>query len=143
MREKLKNNSAEGGIDEAQAGNAENIAAWLDEDMSRAVSSKMNEMRMILKALKKSINPPDREEMYEEVIYLLQNDWFDRCFSSRRSNSEKMTALGNVVPESFDMLMERKNGKFPKLMLKLIDMVLKEDQEDSLIAERKRALQGA
>lgn len=143
MRKKLMKNSAEGGIDEEQAGDEENIAAWLDEDMTRSVSSKMNEMKMILKALKNSIDAPDREKMYTEVNDLFLGDWFARLFVRGGSNSEKMKVLMNIVPTSFVTLMDEKNGKFPKLMQKLIDMVLKEDQEDSLMAERKRSLQGA
>lgn len=143
MRNKLGKNAAEGGIDEDSANDPQNIAAWLDDDMTKAVSSKMNGMRMILKGLKRSIDKPDQNKMYDQLIDLFQNDWFGRGFDRQRSDSEKMHVLVNVVPMGFSLLMEEKEGKFPKLMMKLINMVLKEDQEDSLAAERKKALQGA
>lgn len=139
MRDRLSKNAAEGGIDEDDAAISENIAEWLDNDMTRAVSAKMNGMRMILKGLKRSIDNPDEKKMYEQVVDLFQNDWFARCFDRKRGNTGKMHVLVNVIPIGFGMLMESKDKKFPKLMMKLITTVLEDDKKDSLRSIRQRA----
>ena len=51
----------------AQLGEANNMVDWLDEDMNAAALRKMNGMRMILKGLKRSLENPDRDKMFDAV----------------------------------------------------------------------------
>ena len=98
---------------------------------------------MILMGLKRSIDNPDQEKMYGQIVELFQNDWFSHCFDQERNDPDKMHSLINVIPIGFSMLMDRREEKIPKLMMKLINLMLENDKKDSLRAARQNANQQA
>ena len=63
---------------------------------------------------------------------MLSNSWFNFIFADTQP-------VSLAAPYGFSILMGKRDKKFPKLIRKLIDMVLSEDQGDSLIKVSQRA----
>ena len=66
------------------------------------------------------------------VVSMFSDSWFNVIFSDR-------APVSLAAPYGFTILMGKRNKKFPKLIRKLIDMVLTEDKGDSIIGVCQRA----
>ena len=128
MKARINKSPEEGGMFAGHIG-FEEMADWLDEDMNAAAVKKMNQLRMIIKGLKKTLGETDREKLYTAVVSMLSNSWFNFIFADTQP-------VSLAAPYGFSILMGKRDKKFPKLILKLIDMILTEDKGDSLIALR-------
>ncbi len=131
MKSRINKSPEEGGMLSNHVG-FEEMADWLDEDMSAAAAKKMNQLRMIIKGLKKTVGETDRDKLYTAVVSMFSNSWFNLIFSD-------VGPVSLAAPFGFTILMGRRSKKFPKLILKLIDMVLTEDKGDSIIEVCQRA----
>ncbi len=115
-----------------QLGEPNNMVDWLDEDMNAAALRKMNGMRMILKGLKRSLENPDRDKMFEAVQNLFVQSWFPVAFPTLYAD-EPLGIASDTLPAGFMLLFMDQEKRFPRLILKLIDLVLSEDKNDSLM----------
>ena len=93
---------------------------------------------MIIKGLKRSMEDPDREQLYTAVRELFLDSWFPLAWPAS-GGGEKMDVAGNLAPMSFELLMNDRSKKFSKIIMSIVNVVLEADKDDSLAEAKKEA----
>ena len=140
MRDRIMKGPDEGGISEEDSFSSKAVREWLDRDMSTRAEKNLNGFRMVLKAIKRSLKDPDRMKIYAAVNTMFQDSWFPHALP--QTDASKVSNVGTAAPISFNMLWMEGKGRFPKLVLKMIDMVLDEDKDYSPKTQAMKEAEG-
>ena len=130
MRQRLLATAKSQVLTQRQLGESQRTAEWLNSDLSAAVTRKMDGVRMIIKGLKRSLGDPNREQLFEAVKQLFLDSWFPIVFPVTNAD-QTLRLVSGPMPVGFELLMMEPEKRFPKLIYKLIDLVLSEDKLDS------------
>ena len=130
MRQRLMAGVKSQSFTVVQLGSSAVMSEWLNSDMSSALARKMDGVRMVIKGLKRSLGNPNRDQLFEAVKQLFLNTWFPIVFPKTGGN-DTLQLASNSLPIGFEVLMMEPEKRFPKLIYKLIDLVLSEDKADS------------
>ena len=121
----LKEENAEGGIAREDVPILPKMKEWLDNEMDRSLSQKEDEMEMLIRGLKRSINNPNEQSIMTDLQELLEKNWMDRIF--KQNASETKMALGSMFADtSLAQIMGDVQSRFRQRLVRIINKVLQE-----------------
>ncbi len=142
MKQQFNKSGAEGGIDEESAGNSEVAKAWLDDFMSSRVQQKLQNITMILRGIKRSMDDPTDEQILDEFRKTVCGAWIGRIFDPLAIDQK--SSLASV---SFSMglnkIMADENAKLTIKIKEILRSLRDEDKSAAMEKPEQQLLKKA
>ena len=116
----------------------EQLKTWLDNDMCACIQHRPDEMKTVIKSLKKAKPELTREELLEELLLMIKTNWIKNVFSLRvsvkiKDKQNPMKYTGESIPKAFDKLAQ--GSELKKKLAEAIKQVFISDLSQNLLIE--------
>lgn len=131
----MKEGTEEGGISQGDVTNQKKMKAWMEKEMDRSLSQKEEDMEMIVRGLKRTMENPNERTLMSGVEDLLEKDWLDRVFRVD-SNQDKLVRGNLFADTSLERILRDEQSPFRTRLRRIISRVLEEDlphQQNNII----------
>ena len=131
----MKEGTEEGGISQGDVTNQKKMKAWLEKEMDRSLSQKEEDMEMIVRGLKRTMENSNERTLMSGVEDLLEKDWLDRVFRVD-SNQDKLVRGNLFADTSLERILMDEQSPFCTRLRRIISRVLEEDpphQQNNII----------
>ncbi|MBO6093004.1 MAG: hypothetical protein J6P40_05155, partial [Oscillospiraceae bacterium] len=122
----LKEEKEEGGIERGDVSNSNKMKEWLDNELDRSLSQKEDEMEMIIRGLKRTVQNPNERRLMTGLHDLIEKNWINRIFYQNAGDTKLI--LGELFANtSLAAIMANEQSPFRKRLKRIVNKVLQED----------------
>ncbi len=114
----------------ADAKDRDVVRNWLDNDLHECISRKKEDMKTVIRAIKRSEEDADEAIVLSKLSTVVSNRWLETVFSNNKNNDFKIDKAKNNISIGWRTLVGDKTSKTGAILDNLIQEVM---QEDNLI----------
>ncbi len=114
------------------------LQPWLENDMVTCIQRKPDEMKAVIRGIKKATPEISEKELLEKLMVVIKKDWIDNVFNLGRAartedKRSPMKRTGDAVPEAFEKI--AKGSQFTEKLEGYIHEVFVSDLSQNPIIE--------
>ena len=115
------------------------LKKWLDNELEQSANRKFSNLITLMTGMKRAMPDPTKDEMVRQFYMNMRTVWIDRIFDLKNFKSEFQYAAG-ILPRKFSEIMGDQGSKFRKVVDKVIQFILSEDnpQRSGPVNPKKR-----
>ena len=99
---------------------------WLDNELDRSLSQKEDEMEMLVRGLKRTVQNPNERRLMTGLHDLIEKNWIDRIFYQNAGDTKLI--LGELFANtSLASIIANEQSPFRTRLRRIICRVLEED----------------